>query len=534
MDRQRLLSYGFMLKELPPPFNSVLLEKAPKISTKFKSNCVEYTIPKGQFSRRLLQIPHPTSYIKLVDHICDNYELLETHFEQSKYSQSKIFDNKRAGSNVSNSENRALQTNYDTVNDWKEQILLESYDYLVELKIDIANFYPTIYTHSLAWALLTRETAKKMHNAKISKKLDHELFSTEEKKLYEFADLLDKYTRYLQDNQSTGIPVGPDTSHILAEIITTHIDFQLSKEFNNLKAFRYIDDYYVYVNSIDEAQRILVFFEKIFSDFQLSINESKVKIQHFPFGFLDSWVKEIHDVQIEDDCSASIKQYFNTLFTLVQANPQFSSTIFTYGMRTFERRTTIIKDENWLIFESLLLKSLLIESSLLEIASRVFETYKALLSKDKINIVLVKILDQHSALNHHYEVSWVLWIFIQLRIELPYKYVDIIIGNHDTISILILLHLNELELVENGISLIQRNNILEYLDIQKNNWILQYEAIEVKKWLIGKHNPEYDSYLKQEITFYDKNAKIKIYDLPPRKSSEIRDALADISLDDLL
>ena len=134
---------------------------------------------------------------------------------------------------------------------------------------------------------------------------------------------------------------------------------------------------------------------------QLSINESKLKIQRFPFAFQESWVKEINDVSFKKSTASNIKQYFNTLFDLANKHPDNSSTIFSYGLRTFEKRTTEIDDKNWKVFESLLLKTLLIEPSALEMASRIFETYSAFLTKPKIETVLLKILEYHCELIHH-------------------------------------------------------------------------------------------------------------------------------------
>ena len=214
--------------------------------------------------------------------------------------------------------------------------------------------------------------------------------------------------------------------------------------------FRYFDDYYIHVDTEEYAQKALKFAHQILAELQLSINENKLKIQRFPFGFQETWVKEINDVHFEKASSSNIKQYFSTLFSLANDFPENSSTIFSYGLRTFERRSTIIDVRNWKVFESLLLKSILIESSVLDIVSRIIETYKTQVSSIKVKSVLIKILEYHCELNHHYETVWSLWIFKQLKLKLPDDLIDKIINSSDNFSLLLLLDLDNENLIEGG------------------------------------------------------------------------------------
>lgn len=69
MDNKGLLSYGYLFKELPPPFNSIQLGQKHDsiIGLTFRTTkCIEFSIPKGQYSRRLLQLPHPGNFIQIV------------------------------------------------------------------------------------------------------------------------------------------------------------------------------------------------------------------------------------------------------------------------------------------------------------------------------------------------------------------------------------------------------------------------------------------------------------------------------------
>jgi hypothetical protein len=504
-----------MFKELPPPFNSVELgAKYDKIvGLAFSTNkSIEFSIPKGQYSRRLLQLPHPANFIQITNHLTDiaNWIILENHFKTSTYSHSKVIENKESGSFILNKDNRAVKTNYESFSNSKEKTIVDSFDMLYELKIDITKFYPSIYTHSIVWAILGKERAKELWKLKSLKTAESDF------PLYDFADKLDNYIRYCQDNQSVGIPIGPDTSHIIAEIVGCYIDKQLKGKFPDVKAFRYFDDYHIYIDTEEKAQKALKFIQQILADLQLSINESKLKIQRFPFAFQESWVKEINDVSFKKSSTSNIKQYFNILFDLANKYPDNTNTIFSYGLRTFEKRTTEIDDKNWRVFESLLLKTLLIEPSTLEMASRIFETYSAFLTKAKIKIVLLKILENHCELNHHFETVWVLWILKQLQIILPVELSDKIINTSDNFSILLLLDLDKSALIsDGGLTVKSKQNIVDILDLaQTTDWLLYYEAVEVKKWLTATKRPEFEPFRKAGISFYDGLAKTKIFDKP--------------------
>jgi hypothetical protein len=51
-----------------------------------------------------------------------------------------------------------------------------------------------------------------------------------------------------------GLPVGPDTSFVLAELIGARIDQDLQNEIPRLRGVRYVDDFHLYFDSRAEAE----------------------------------------------------------------------------------------------------------------------------------------------------------------------------------------------------------------------------------------------------------------------------------------
>jgi len=107
------------------------------------------------------------------------------------------------------------------------------------LYADFARYYSSIYTHSIAWALHGKDAAR--GDEKTGKLAGNQI------------DLL---VRATQDRQSVGIPVGPDTSLIIAEIIATSIDQQI-QAVGITQGLRYVDDFHLYFRSRGDCERAI-------------------------------------------------------------------------------------------------------------------------------------------------------------------------------------------------------------------------------------------------------------------------------------
>jgi hypothetical protein len=134
-------------------------------------------------------------------------------------------------------------------------------------------YYPSIYTHSIPWALHTKITAKaKRHDKKL------------------LGNRLDALVRKTQHDQTIGIPIGPDSSVIIAEIIGTEIDRYLRDKIPDLVGYRYVDDMYFYFDDQAKAEICLKEIQHIFKELELQINIEKTSIKNLPCGIEDEWV----------------------------------------------------------------------------------------------------------------------------------------------------------------------------------------------------------------------------------------------------
>lgn len=143
------------------------------------------------------------------------------------------------------------------------------------LKLDISKCFDSIYTHSLSWALLNKESVKE--NIGASKKT--------------FPGLFDDLMQKLNYNETNGIIIGPEFSRIFAELILQSIDWALAltlKEKHNLKhtvhyeIFRYVDDYFIFYNDEKTKNNILENLQHHLQDYKLYLNVKKQVIYEKP------------------------------------------------------------------------------------------------------------------------------------------------------------------------------------------------------------------------------------------------------------
>ena len=196
--------------------------------------------PKKLYERRNLHITHPIPQALLAREIADHWTQIHRFLSRRLYSEDQIV--------VSDEYERSIKGINFPLHRAKKGYIEATADWLV--RTDISRFYPSIYTHAIPWAAYGKERVKGAI------------------KTYEgsFADRLDVLVRACNRNQTIGIPIGPETSRIIAEIISSRIDseyaFALRNPQNNnfpdrQGIDRLQDDWVVGAKSLDEAEKFL-------------------------------------------------------------------------------------------------------------------------------------------------------------------------------------------------------------------------------------------------------------------------------------
>jgi len=547
MNTKRLIQHGYFPKELPPPFNTDALgnksrlisnawsdvkkeaikpiggEPAKKAKNRYYSEfhplykysrCVKFNIPKGIHTRRKLEIPNPLHFTELCETLIHNWSKIRETYKLTNISESTP---------IESGAQRAVRTKSASVNNFNLRKLHISFDKRFEITFDIAQFYPSLYTHSISWALLGKEKAKSFLQIKTSSKEKwNKLKATDEDaKIYAAADHIDAKVRNCQDQQSIGFPIGPDTSFILAETIANRLDFEIEQALKDkdYTAIRYYDDYVFYTDNYNDAEKILKVGQTIFQKYSLESNEKKATIKEAPFIYEKLWLLRLLSLKFTVCSQNNLKEYFSLVFSLLKQYPaDESSQIILFSLSRFVKGYSIISDKKiWKVFEKLVLQTMLLDGNNLKIVLQLFLAYEKFIdseSKKIIKSTLLKIISKHLELGHSYEVAWSLWILKSLKISINSKILNQVLLSDDCISKLIALDLIVCNLYvgrKPGTSHLSRSLTSE--NFMQDDWLFLYESLK-KGWIQPRSQKALSSnkYMNllfdYDIEFYDSNRQV--------------------------
>lgn len=275
----------------------------PKLNS---SEILNISYPKSELTDRVFGIYSPKAYHDIVWYIEKNWNQIKNHlFDNSN----KIFSYSFPIPVTKNSVGKLgiLRTGrmiYEYLELAEKDILSESYKYKFLLKTDIKNFYPSIYTHSIAWAIHKKEKIR----------------DGNENNFRLVGNVLDKLIQFGNDRKTNGIPIGPAISDLIAEIILAAVDKSFSKltRKEDFLAARYKDDYFFLIKNDEQADRILKKLQNCFHEFNLFINEEKTQKFDLPDGLLRPWILRFNKTwfSLIPDENSTIK--FRDFFTLTQ------------------------------------------------------------------------------------------------------------------------------------------------------------------------------------------------------------------------
>lgn len=314
-----LLQSGYFPENnvLPPSFNSQCLElkETPyhqdiKKLSRRKLSAISY--PKSLLSSRTFAIQHPWNYHDIVFYLHENWDnVLEKLFAPNLkiYSYSMpIPVTKKDGQNLSHL--RAGRMIYEWVRMAENDLVLDATYFKFIAKTDITNFYSSIYTHSIAWALEGREEAFS----------DSDCVLTGNK--------IDKLVQYANDARTNGIPVGSALSDLVAEIVLSDIDERVSTNLSgiNFVAVRFKDDYRVLCESERDAKRILQELSAELAKFNLVLNERKTSISTLPDGLYRPHDREYFPHSLRERRNISFKTFEHTLLIALDIHRKYPGT----------------------------------------------------------------------------------------------------------------------------------------------------------------------------------------------------------------
>lgn len=353
-----------LIKELSS--NKQLFERVNLFINKIKKNNNFFFIPysfsiiRKDTKKRKLGLPHPLSQLEL----CDLYEKYSDYII---YLCTKSNFSLRYPSAISNKfykkgclreeDNDDIITASNYFKYSKYRLLYKFYDsrqfiklekkYSFLRKLDISNCFSSIYTHSISWAVKTKDVAKRQ----IRKS--------------NFEQNFDNFMQHANYNETAGIVIGPEFSRIFAEIIFQYIDLQIEKRlasedyklklYKDYEIYRYVDDMFVFSNKVDNLKLIEKVIREELEPFRLYLNDNKEKDFLVPFASDVSAAKdelqflfnELSDcIKITDNeikfepLKISYMRFINRLKNILYRN---NTSVFSIDSYAFHRLKKVIK-----------------------------------------------------------------------------------------------------------------------------------------------------------------------------------------------
>ncbi|WP_043945548.1 RNA-directed DNA polymerase [Carnobacterium inhibens] len=245
-------------------FNN-LYKKKDALSKAENVNHIILANKDGNYAWRPLQILHPIVYVDLVNEITKEKNWKELQICFNSFQLDKRIE---CISIPIESQSRKSDV-AETILNWWENLeqaqIVFALDYEYCIHTDITDCYSSIYTHTIPWAVHTKDWAKANHSPDLG-----------------VGNLIDAKIRYLQNGQTNGIPQGSVLMDFVAEIVLGYADSLLSSKLDetlgcdiDFKILRYRDDYRIFSNSKDQVETIIKILADVLASLNLKLNSSK-------------------------------------------------------------------------------------------------------------------------------------------------------------------------------------------------------------------------------------------------------------------
>ena len=411
-----LINTAYFPRELPPAITSRnfsifckneysylagTLDSLTKLSTQYET----VTAPRATYGRRHLALVHPLAQLGLSILLTQNRATIKKLIgrrDGSLYSTAEDLQNYRAFAGLQFRERDSVRPKLYS-------------ECPIVLKADISRFFYTVYTHSIPWAVLGKEKVKEWRVKKTSKLNGH------------WSNKLDKAVQSCQSRETFGIPVGPDTSRILAEILLAGVesDKQLAKIVDSKSRFRLLDDYEIGFDNESAATDALIALRSALWEFNLQLNEEKTGIHLSQTLIGDLWKHELNSINVSH---TNPRRQENEIYHLVDLTLQYCAEAETGAPASWATRrlgrTQIIMD-NFSVHLNAMFRlardypSCLSHVVVFLINNKIVCNHPKF--RDKIVVWLKGCIKVHHRHQHDIEISWLLLVagVFQITLDEP-------------------------------------------------------------------------------------------------------------------
>jgi hypothetical protein len=464
---RRFLSAGFFPPELPPCFYSErfgqyrnflrqAFDKIPKNKNgepdfqSFRAQRTSFNFPRYRNNDRRHSFINPISYFFLSRVLADKYSDLRKLTKGSKLSLSpSIFDW---------SGERALKRPIFASRDAYLAQMSARFEFV--LHTDIRAFYHSLYTHTIAWAIHTKAFAKKNRSPK------------------HVGNLIDLLCRNAQDGQTVGIPVGPDTSRMIAEIVGAAIDKEIQRKHSPVddSAMRFVDDFAFGCNAVSEADKIAASVRRSVNEYELDLSGEKTLIQASDASHPGGWkvfIRSIIPTRPYND--VDIEVFLYQIDKLAQTDVDINIEKFAIQ----NARKVFVECDDWQRVEQYLIATYRKNATIIGNLVEIFILRQ--LAKSDVSVGAVReLIHFRLPILHEQarngEVSWLLFLARALKIKIKAEAVEPFFYDNDALAAVQIADLRKQGLTKGTIDRSHWNKSLSEDGLHSDMWLYAYEG----------------------------------------------------------
>ncbi len=336
-----LVGFGLFSEKIPNFLTSeaflafVKNEKTILNSAKNPVNYIRYCSMRNNSVPRFFGIPNPLAYAKQCQVLSDNWEKITEHFKNK--TDKDILKVSRVHLRKLQGKPELFEMNYENFEkdgSPEDDIVINS-NYVAYA--DISNCFPSIYSHSIPWALVGKPKAKKNRDKG------------------KWFNQIDSYTRNLKNGETNGILIGPHSSSLISELILVDIDEKLVSE--GFRYIRHIDDYKCYVDSHKQAEEFFLSLSEALKEHDLTLNHKKSKIISLPKASVGHWKDKLNCFNFKDftyideaqqECiNLNGVKFFINLAIELMLQEESDAAILNYAIQILARKNLNISAKNY-------------------------------------------------------------------------------------------------------------------------------------------------------------------------------------------
>ncbi|MDH4986813.1 RNA-directed DNA polymerase [Aminobacter anthyllidis] len=463
--RLRFLGNGYFAPELPPCFSSEALavngaailgaikslppENGEPAYRAFVSDKATFYFPRFSNTDRLHSVINPISHLITSDVISRNWVRLRNLERKSKYSLSRsVFDWRGI---------RALRRPvFDRRDDFTSQ-LSTRFEYTVNT--DIRAFYHSISSQSIPWAIHGKDAAR-MNSG-----------------LTQLGNELSLLIRNAQGGQTIGLPVGPDTSRVIAEVVASSIDAEIYKNLRLQKnnASRFVDDYNIGSNSISDGQRIISEIRRAINQFDLDIGKEKTTIQRTNHLTYVGWKEFLIDRLPDNNNHESLMSFLYTCHDMAKQHDNLN--VDKYSMQISRR--LFAQGANWRFIQEHLIASYRQNPTLIDIMVEILILRHSIsgdLERDQLADFVSSRLPYLAEQQRSGEAIWLLFLCLRLNLKINATALEGHYRSSNPLLSILILQASKNGLVTGRVDQSYWDSFASVDGLRSEMWLYSYEA----------------------------------------------------------